>query len=108
MTSAMITDVVHVNDFEDRIQTGIHLVDFWALWCGPCRILSSILEEISDKISIIKINVEEAEELASRFDIQSIPTMILFKDGEIVDSKGGFMSNSALIKWLKEYGVDVC
>jgi thioredoxin 1 len=103
----MITDVVHVNDFEDRIQKGIHLVDFWAIWCGPCRILSSILEGISEKISIIKVNVDEAQELASKFNIQSIPTMILFKDGEVVDSKGGFVSNSALAKWLEECGIDI-
>jgi thioredoxin-like negative regulator of GroEL len=66
--------------------------------------LSSILEGMPEAISIIKVNVDEAQELASRFDIQNIPTMILLKDGEVVGTKGGFMSNSALTKWLEEHG----
>ena len=63
------------------------LVDFWATWCGPCRALGPVLEEISSEVStvkIVKVNVDEQPELASQFRIMSIPTMILFKGGEAV------------------------
>jgi thioredoxin 1 len=101
----MITDIVHVNEFEDKIKFGIHLVDFWAPWCGPCRMLSSVLEEISNLISIIKVNVDESNELSSRFNIQNIPLILLFKDGVVTDRKNGFMTKSAILKWLEECGI---
>ena len=72
------------------------LVDFWAEWCGPCKMVAPILEEIADEqagaLRIAKVNVDEAPELARRFQVMSIPTMILFRDGEpaaqIVGAKG--------------------
>ncbi|SHE49855.1 thioredoxin [Caldanaerobius fijiensis DSM 17918] len=65
------------------------LVDFWAEWCGPCRMVSPIIEELSedysDKLKVGKVNVDEQEDLAQRFRIMSIPTIILFKDGQVFD-----------------------
>ena len=84
---------------------GIVLVDFWAPWCGPCRMMSSVLEDVNGSIEglkIVKIDVDEAMELASEHGIQSVPTLMLFKNGNMVDSRSGFMSKTALSEWIKE------
>src|SRR5262245_49915437 len=78
------------------------LVDFWAEWCGPCRMIAPIVEEISKdltgKLKVAKVNVDEAQELASQFNIMSIPTLILFKDGEPVDMIIGAMSKDQMLE----------
>ncbi len=80
------------------------LVDFWAEWCGPCRMVSPILEDLaSDKaghIKVVKINVDENPATAGQYNIQSIPTMILFKDGQPVETLVGAMSKAALLEKL--------
>ena len=74
------------------------LVDFWATWCGPCRMLAPIIEEIAEdydgKVKVGKINVDEEEELAVKFGISSIPTVLLFKNGEITDKSIGYKQKS--------------
>ena len=71
----------------DVIKEGVALVDFWAPWCGPCRMISPIIEELANdyegKAKICKVNTDEAQDLAVRFGVRSIPTMLLFKDGEL-------------------------
>ena len=78
------------------------IVDFWATWCGPCRMLSPILdeveEEMSDKIQVVKVNVDDADEIAMRYRIMSIPTLVFFKDGQMVDRTVGAMPKSALVE----------
>ena len=72
-------------DFDTAIQSGIALVDFYADWCGPCKMMSPIVDEIADErtdITVAKVNVDESSELASRFGVVSIPTLIIFKDGK--------------------------
>ena len=80
------------------------LVDFWASWCGPCRMLSPIVDEIADErtdIKVGKVNVDEQEELAMRFGIMSIPTLILFKNGEAVKKTMGVQPKAAILGWLE-------
>ena len=76
------------------------LVDFWAPWCGPCRMLSPIVDEIADErsdIKVGKVNVDEQEELAMRFGIMSIPTLIVFKNGEVVKKTMGVQPKAAIL-----------
>ena len=77
------------------------IVDFWATWCGPCRMLSPLLdeveEEMADKIVVVKVNIDDAEEIAMRYRIMSIPTLIFFKNGEMVDRSVGAMPKNVLV-----------
>ena len=77
------------------------IVDFWATWCGPCRMLSPLLdeveEEMADKIVVVKVNIDDAEEIAMRYRIMSIPTLIFFKNGEMVDRSVGAMPKNVLL-----------
>ena len=77
------------------------IVDFWAAWCGPCRMLSPLLDEVegemSDKVTVVKVNVDDADEIAMRYRIMSIPTLLFFKNGQIVDKTVGAMPKSTLV-----------
>ena len=76
------------------------LVDFWATWCGPCRMLAPVVDEVSrdhaEDLAVGKVNVDDCPELAQQFGVMSIPTLILFKDGQIVDKRVGFQAKDAL------------
>jgi len=81
------------------------LVDFWAEWCGPCRAIAPVLEELSSelqgKVKIVKLNVDENQQTMMRYGVRSIPTLILFKNGEPVDMKVGAGPKSDLQKWIQ-------
>ena len=78
------------------------IVDFWATWCGPCRMISPILdeleEEMADKISVVKVNVDDADEIAAQYRLMSIPTLLFIKNGQIVDKTVGAMPKPALVE----------
>ncbi len=81
------------------------LVDFWAEWCGPCRMIGPILEELSQEIGgaavIGKLNIDESPETPALLGVRSIPTLMLFKDGKMVGTKVGVQSKAALLEWVK-------
>ncbi|MGD0090540.1 MAG: thioredoxin [Planctomycetota bacterium] len=83
---------------------GVALVDFWAEWCGPCRMIGPVLEELAGEfegqVKFTKVNVDEASDTAARFGIQSIPCLVLFKDGQEADRIVGAQSKQTLKKWV--------
>ncbi|MGI6377994.1 MAG: thioredoxin [Bacilli bacterium] len=84
-----------VKEFDEAVKYGTVLVDFYADWCGPCRMLGPVIEEISnsyseDKLKVYKLNVDEVEAIAARYGVYSIPTVIIFKNGEVADTLVGF------------------
>jgi thioredoxin 1 len=87
-------------NFNETVAQGVSLLDFWAPWCGPCKMQLPIVEELSEELkgqaTIAKVNVDEEPELASQFGVMSIPTLILFKDGQPVDKLVGLQSKAAL------------
>ena len=98
----------HINskeEFESNIQNGVVLVDFFATWCGPCKMLSPVLEEVAQEnpnISVLKIDVDEVGELAARFGIQAIPTLMLFKNGQRVDTRMGYQNKNQLLAFINQ------
>lgn len=94
-------------NFDAEIQNtpGITIVDFWADWCGPCRMIAPILEEVDREISdvtVMKVNVDKEPALADRFSINAIPTLVFFKDGQLIKQKTGLYPRDALDLIIKE------
>ena len=85
-----------IKDFDNLISSGIHLVDFYADWCGPCKVMSQILESIKDEVDIIKIDTDLNPKLVFKYRIMSIPTIIIFKDGKILKEIVGLITEDEL------------
>lgn len=96
---------LNANNFADEIKSGLTLVDFWAPWCGPCRMQGPILEQIAGKVEgakIAKLNVDEAPAQAAHFGVMSIPTLIVLKDGQPVKQFVGVQQASVLLAALED------
>jgi thioredoxin 1 len=92
-----------VTEFKEAIKEGMVLVDYFAEWCSPCKMVSPILEEISKErndIAIVKVNVDDNQQIAMDYGVQSIPTLMLFRDGQKQDSMIGALPKTALNKFL--------
>lgn len=94
-------------NFNEEISSGVTLVDFWAEWCGPCQIMLPILDELTTKMEgkakIAKVNVDENPSIAAQFRVMSIPTLIVFKDGQPVEQMVGVQQADALESVLNKY-----
>ena len=98
----------HANDetFSGLIGNGITLVDFWATWCGPCRMFGPIFESVSDKIpdvNFVKFEIDETNRRTpAKYGIRSIPSVLAFKDGELVEVRTGLMDEETVTMWINE------
>jgi thioredoxin 1 len=104
MSTVAVTD----ESFEADVlkATGPVLVDFWAEWCGPCKQIGPALEELSDelsgKLTIAKLNIDDSPSTGSRYGVRGIPTMMIFKDGQVVSTKVGAMAKSRINEWIAQ------
>ena len=104
----MATNKTSDSTFQDDIssQSNLVLVDFWAEWCGPCKQISPILEEIANEkenLNILKLNIDENPVTPQKYNVRGIPTLMLFKDGKLIDTKIGSLPKSSLEDWINSY-----
>ena len=105
MASDVVNDITDQN-FEEEIESGegLYMVDFWAEWCGPCKMIAPILEEIATeyagKVKVCKVDVDANPDMPGKFNIRGIPTLIMFKGGNAVDTKVGALSKTQLSEFV--------
>ena len=102
----MSVKVINKENFEENVLKNEKavVVDFWAPWCGPCKMLSPVVDQVAEEVEDVvfaKVNVDEEKELASRYGIMSIPALVLFKDGKAVDSMIGFRPKERVVEFSK-------
>ena len=103
MASVAVTDT----NFEDEVLQSDKpvVVDFWAEWCGPCKQLSPVVDELAedmkDAIKVVKVNIDDAPEAPTKYGVRGVPTLMIFKDGQVVDTRVGGMPKSQLQEWIE-------
>ena len=103
MSSLAVTDT----DFENEVLQSDKpvVVDFWAEWCGPCKQLSPVVDEVAeemkDAVKVVKVNIDEAPEAPTKYGVRGVPTLMIFKGGEVVDTRVGGMPKSQLQEWIE-------
>jgi len=100
-----MTIINDVKEFDQTIAQGTVLVDMFATWCGPCKMLAPVLEDLSKtyegKVEFVKVDVDENPELAARYQVMSIPTLLFFKDGKLASSSMGFQPKNTLVQQIE-------
>lgn len=97
--------IIGTQEFEETIRNGTTLVDFFADWCGPCKMLGPVLEEVDGmfpEINFVKINVDDNMDLAERFGIMSIPQIFLFRDGQVIGKTGGYQDVNGIRRFIED------
>ena len=97
--------ILESNEFDNAIASGVVLVDFYADWCGPCKMLAPVIEGLADKmtnVSFYKLNVDNSSDIARRYEVQAIPNLIIFKDGKAVDQITGFVPEGEIVNHLEK------
>jgi len=103
--------IVHLTskDFDDKVKSGTSFVDFWAEWCGPCKMAAPVIEELSEeykeKLTVAKVDVDAEPDLSGKFGVMSIPTVILFKDGKEIGRQVGFAGKTGYVQLLAKAGL---
>ena len=103
MASVAVTD----SDFENEVLQSDKpvVVDFWAEWCGPCKQLSPVVDELAedmkDSIKVVKVNIDDAPEAPTKYGVRGVPTLMIFKGGQVVDTRVGGMPKSQLQEWIE-------
>ena len=103
MSSVAVNDT----DFENEVLNADKpvIVDFWAEWCGPCKQLSPIVDELADdmkdSVKVVKVNIDEAPEAPTKYGVRGVPTLMIFKEGQVVDTRVGGMPKSQLQEWVE-------
>ncbi len=91
--------IINSNEFNNTVESGVVVVDFFATWCGPCKMLSPVIDELSgelENVNFVKVDIDQSMDLAQKFKIVSVPTLKVFKNGEEVDTLMGFMPKEVL------------
>lgn len=100
----MEKEITSYEEFKKEIEEGTVLVDFYAIWCGPCQMLSPVIEEIANEhpeIKVLRVNTDKVQEAAAAYNIYSIPTLLYFKDGKLLDQAVGYRPKNSVLAFLK-------
>ena len=98
--------IINSQEFDNTIESGVVVVDFFATWCGPCKMLSPVIDELSgelENVNFVKVDIDQSLELAQQFRISTVPTMMIFKDGKPVETLVGFMPKERIVQKVKSH-----